>query len=242
MKNPGLTIIIPTYNESGIIVQALGRIETAIGGLKSDAEILIADDGQDDLPQAVEKSKLSLGFASVVVMRNPMRLGKGASIRKAVAGALGDVIGFIDADLSVDPKHIPEAVSAIRSGCDICIGSRVGDRWKSDKSLATSIIASIFRFCHSALLFGPGNGFSDTQCGFKFFRGVVAKDLYGDLVASDGLADLEVLLKARRNGYKISEIKVPRNNERVSKRKISRIFVSETLSFFRIVARYRLGI
>jgi len=241
MNEPELTIVIPTYNEGDIIVASLKRLSTTLGDLCKQTEVIIADDGTDDLPAVVEQCKNSLGFMAVKVMRNSPALGKGRSIVKAFNASRGAITGFIDVDFSVDPKFIHDAVREIKKGNDSCIGSRVGDRFKSDRSLMTSILATTFRWFYRHLLFGKDRNFTDTQCGFKFFKLEVAWELWKDLVAPDGLADLEVLVKAVKLGYKISELKVPRINDRRGKRRLSRIFVHETVALGRIFCKYRLG-
>jgi dolichyl-phosphate beta-glucosyltransferase len=51
-------------------------------------------------------------------------------------------------------------------------------------------------------------GVWDTQCGFKLFRGEVARDLFGRL-QTDGFAfDVEVLYLARRSGREVTEVPV----------------------------------
>lgn len=240
MTRPELTIVIPTYNEEGIIQSTLERVSAALGDVRSHTEVILADDGSDNLPAVIERIGGKLGFAEIKVMRNPVPVGKGESIRRAFQAARGAIVGFIDADLSVVPSFVLEAVREINAGSDMCIASRVGNRFKSDKSLMTSICATTFSFVHRRLIFGTGRTFTDTQCGFKFFKRKVALDLYRDLVALDGLTDLEVLLKAVRSGYSISELKVPRSNERTGKRKLSRIIVREAVSLWRIFLKYRL--
>lgn len=242
MNRPELTLVIPTYNEGDIIEASLKAITGALGDMRSRTEVIIADDGADDLPEVIERCRGSFGLADIRVMRNRSRIGKGKSIGLAFGASRGDIVGFIDVDLSVAPSYIHAAVERVRSGDQVCVATRVGDRFKTDGSFVTSVIATIFTFIHRRLIFGGGRSFNDTQCGFKFFRKDAALLLYKDIVASDGLTDLEVLLKAVRLGYRISELEVPRRNDRVGKRKISSIFVSESLSLCRIFCRYRLGL
>ncbi|MCX6718899.1 MAG: glycosyltransferase family 2 protein [Candidatus Taylorbacteria bacterium] len=241
MAKKELTIVIPTYNEGDIIESSLRRISRALGNTCSQTEVIMADDGKDDLPLVIERLSNSFGFATVRVMRNTIPLGKGESTRTAFNASVGEIVGFIDVDLSVDPSFIHAAVQKIKDGNDICIASRIGNRWKSDKSLLTSLTATIFRSIHRNLLFGREKSFTDTQCGFKFFKREIALNLFKDLVATDGLTDLEILLKAVQSRYKISEIKVPRINDREGKRKLSRIFANETLSLCKIFCKYKLG-
>ena len=237
---PELTIIIPTYNEADIIGNSLAVIASDIGGLCRSTEVIIADDGTDNLPELIRQAGASFGFASIRVMRNQDRLGKGRSIARAFQEAEGAIIGFIDIDLSVAPSYIPEAVRILEAGNDVCIATRVGNRWKSDPNWVTSAAASVFTLMHRRIIFAGLADFPDTQCGFKFFRREPGRHLFRNLVAQDGLTDLEVLLKAVRSGYKIMEILVPRRSDRVGKRPLSKIFMRETLSLWKIFYTYRL--
>ncbi len=240
MNSPDITVVIPTFNEADIIEGSLRRVSQALGETRSHTEVIIADDGKDNLPEVVDRCRKSLGFAHLIVKRNVIPLGKGDAIAKAFMVAQGKVVGFIDVDFSVVPERILDAVAEIHKGYDICIASRVGNRLKTDKSLLTSVTATIFRILHRCFIFGFSKGFRDTQCGFKFFRREVAVDLFSDLVAMDGLADLEVLLKASRKGYTVAEIHVPRVNDRESKKNLSRIFAYEAISLWRIFCKYTL--
>jgi dolichyl-phosphate beta-glucosyltransferase len=51
-------------------------------------------------------------------------------------------------------------------------------------------------------------GFQDTQCGFKLFRGIVARELFADLQTEGFAFDVEVLWRARLAGYRIEEVPV----------------------------------
>jgi dolichyl-phosphate beta-glucosyltransferase len=60
-------------------------------------------------------------------------------------------------------------------------------------------------------------GIRDTQCGFKLFTHKAAQDLYS-LSEQNGFAfDVEILLIARRKGYKIKEIAINWTNVEGSK-------------------------
>ncbi len=241
MSRYALTIVIPTFNEANVVVSSLTAITEALGDLRQHTEIIFADDGADDLPIIIEKFGKSFDLGNIRVMRNPEPIGKGGSIMNAFHSSEGAIVGFLDVDLSVHPRFIHDALRELNGGNHVTIASRVGNRLKSDKSLLKTAMATIFKFAHRTLLFGRGRTFSDTQCGFKFFRRDVAVDLYQDLVALDGLNDLEILIKAVNKGYLVSEIPVPRINDREGKIKLSTILTRETLSLWRIFRKYRLG-
>jgi dolichyl-phosphate beta-glucosyltransferase len=51
-------------------------------------------------------------------------------------------------------------------------------------------------------------GLSDTQCGFKAFRGEVAHDLFSRQILDGWAFDVEVLFIARRRGYCMAEVPI----------------------------------
>jgi dolichyl-phosphate beta-glucosyltransferase len=51
-------------------------------------------------------------------------------------------------------------------------------------------------------------GIRDTQCGFKLFRGDIARELLGEARIDRFAYDVEVLFLARRRGYPIAEVPV----------------------------------
>ncbi|MDP6701133.1 MAG: glycosyltransferase family 2 protein, partial [Candidatus Latescibacteria bacterium] len=51
-------------------------------------------------------------------------------------------------------------------------------------------------------------GFGDTQCGFKFFRADVVRDLFVRQKVDGFMFDVEILMLANKQGYNIAKIPV----------------------------------
>ena len=49
---------------------------------------------------------------------------------------------------------------------------------------------------------------TDTQCGFKLFRGAVAEALFGELETTGFGFDVELLMLARRRRYRVIEVAI----------------------------------
>jgi dolichyl-phosphate beta-glucosyltransferase len=144
----------------------------------------------------------------VRVIGSKRRCGKGHGIRKAVEAAAGDVIGFTDADNKTPITEFGKFEPWLRDGYDVVIGSR---------AMPESLIEQaqpLYRRCGSW-------GFSvfmhvcvglhditDTQCGFKFFRGDVARDLFRRQHIDGYMFDVEVLYLAQQIGYRIAQVGV----------------------------------
>lgn len=236
-----LSIVIPTYNEEEIILDTLRSIESALPpDVRDTTEIIVVDDGNDRLAEVLRSNKGVYNFQAINVMRNESRAGKGRSIKLGFDLSKGQTIGFIDADLSVRPSLISVALKHVEDGANLCVASRYGNRVNTDHSILTSIVAHIFRFASRYIFFRGQPIYPDTQCGFKFFSRDVASELYADLLAHDGLADLEILVKAFRRGLDVKQILVERTNHRKGKRQLSSIFFTETLMFLRLLGKYGL--
>jgi hypothetical protein len=57
----------------------------------------------------------------------------------------------------------------------------------------------------------------DTQCGFKGFRGPVARDLFGLLEVTSIVFDVDLIYLARRRGYRIAIVPVVWSDRRGSR-------------------------
>jgi hypothetical protein len=59
----------------------------------------------------------------------------------------------------------------------------------------------------------PAASVQDTQCGFKIFKGDVARDLYARCVVDRMMIDIDVLCRAARRGYRVVEFPVRWRND-----------------------------
>ncbi len=132
--------------------------------------------------------------------------GKGDALRVAIAEASGDVLVFIDADGSHDPRDIPSLVQPIVDGeADHVSGSRM--LGGSDELHAT--INQFVRLFGSQVItlsinYSQGVRLTDSQNGFRAIRADVARSL---ALASDiTTIEQEMIIKTVRRGYRICEV------------------------------------
>jgi len=114
----------------------------------------------------------------------------------------------------------------LRSGaCEIAHGSRkLGEsRIFRAQSLYRRIYARFFRVAVD-MLTGIGRELTDTQCGFKIYRGDVGRQLYGQCFTDGFMFDVEVILRARRQGRVIKEFPIEWTCNRDSRLSPSRSF------------------
>ena len=202
-----LSLIIPAYNEAERLGSTLSSAIAFLDSRSWSYEIIVVDDGSTDGMEALVDD-FARRFLQVRALHNESNRGKGFSIRVGVSQGSGEVVGFIDADDKTDLAALDGAMAHLRQGCDGIIG---------DRTLANSDIAiprrryrqwgsNLFRWLMRRSV-GLG-AFPDTQCGFKFFRAEVARDLFQRQQIDGYMFDVEILLLAARSGYEIKRLPV----------------------------------
>lgn len=130
MGSRSVSVILPTYNESGNIVKLISAIVANIP-TDWDYQILVVDDNSpDDTLGAVART-----FGSdprvVPILRIEDR-GFAKSIRVGIERAVGECIVVMDSDLTHDPGEIPKLLRVgevydFVSGSRFCAGGRMVD-------------------------------------------------------------------------------------------------------------------
>ncbi len=220
-----LSVCIPMYNEAEIVCDTVRQLTEALEASASthglEYEILFSDDGSADgcgalAEEAVAALPLSHGTVKVVTAEKNM--GKGHAVRLAVGHATGDIVLYTDCDLAYGVDVITEAYLAMTDPAfdgDILIGSR---SLRKDGYEGYTPMRKLASKCYVKLL-GAIAGFrlSDSQCGFKAFRGEAARRVFPYGTVNGWAFDLEILMTAQRLGYKIKEFPVKIINHRESK-------------------------
>ena len=187
-----VTVVIPTKNEEGLI----GEI---VDSVRPYGDVLVIDGHSTDATRKVAEA-----HGARVVLDGGR--GKGQAIRQAFQDATTDIVVFIDADGSHDPNDIPALVAPIAAGtADLVIGSR--GKGGSDELHGT--LGQFIRYVGSQLIMLAINyrwdvRLSDSQNGFRAIRRDVGKAL--DLRSNLTTIEQEMLMRALKRGYRVSEI------------------------------------
>jgi glycosyltransferase involved in cell wall biosynthesis len=113
---PTLSVILPAFNEAGIIGRVIDRIH-AVAPQNGSWEIIVVDDGSDDGTGAIAEEH------GARVVRHPYNKGNGAAVKSGLRAASADRICLMDADGQHDPRQIETLVGRLES-FDLIIGSR----------------------------------------------------------------------------------------------------------------------
>jgi len=205
-----ISIVIPAFNEEKKIGFDVEAAAAFIDKESMSGEVIVVDDGSTDcsaeeaqmvkVPAAVKRSVIGLD----------KNRGKGFAVKTGILASRGDVVLFADSGTCVPYANALLQIERIRTGdLDIAMASR---RLKEtvirrNRSLKRRLLSWVFRFAARILTEVPGR-FSDTQCGFKLYRGEIARELFAKCKTTGFMFELEVLLRALKRGYRIEEFPV----------------------------------
>ena len=210
--NRSISIVIPAYNEAARLPETLRRVEEHLDQEGwAFHEIVVVDDGsRDETSQLAEQA--AAANPHIRVLRNPGNRGKGYSVRQGMLAARGEWRLFSDADLSSPIEELETLWRAAQeTGAEVVIGSRALDRsliGVHQPGLREEA-GKVFNF---VMRLAVGLRISDTQCGFKLFRGDVAQKVFSRQKLERFGFDVEVLYIAKKLGFRIAEIPVHWNH------------------------------
>lgn len=201
-------IVIPARNEQARLRStveeyvAYGERNLGVEGWEIVLVVNGSVDGTGSIARALEGS-----FGPVRMVETPRRLGKGGAVLLGFDLSEAAIVSFVDADNSTRPGELHKLLQAVDRGAAAAIGSRwlpasrqvVAQPWP--RRLASRIFNRLVR----RLFELP---FSDTQCGAKAFDGAAFQHVRPSLEAFGWAFDVEILVRLRREGYRIEEVPI----------------------------------
>jgi dolichyl-phosphate beta-glucosyltransferase len=223
-----LSIVIPAFEESEKIARDITEAAGFLEAHNFTGQIIVVDDGSRDNTTETAKSAwpdakyeiLDTRQASRIenpeskiqldVIRYEKHRGKGYAVRTGIKHSSGDYVMFADSGSCVPYEDTLRGLELLRSdACDIAHGSRKmrGCHIEKTQSLYRRICSAIFHWLviHDM---GIGGEFTDTQCGFKMYKGDVARHLYGEAITDGFTFDIEIIIRAQQEGYRIKEFPI----------------------------------
>lgn len=198
-----LEILIPALDEAKRLPNTLRQTVRYLEDQPYSSSVVVIDNGSVD-----HTSDLVAGTRS---LRVPVQLagcaqpGKGAAVRRGFLTSRARFVGYMDADLAT-PIETLDIVEPLLGRWHAVVGSRhiTGAKLVVRQSAHRTLGGMVFRAMAQQVV----PGLADTQCGFKFFSGDVARAAARRL-RIDGFAfDVELLRVITQMGVQVKEIPV----------------------------------
>ncbi len=192
-----LTLVVPTYKQEKTILRNIKKLQASVRNLPFKTEIIVVIDGHlDKTPQILK----NIQSKSLRIIGYPENQGKGFAVRYGMLQGKGDVIGFIDGDLDINPTGISMLINHLQwYDADIVIGSKLHPVSQVDYPVFRKILSWGYRNL-IRLLFGLK--VRDSQVGLKLFRRKVVMDVFPRLLVKKFAFDIEALAVSHHLGYK----------------------------------------
>lgn len=120
----GLSIVVPVYNEEGIVTETASSLTKVARHLSSECEVIFVNDGSSD-GTAEALSKVS----GIRVICHANNRGYGAALKTGIRAARHYWIAITDADGTYPNQRIPELLGLAQAqDCDMVVGSRTSTK------------------------------------------------------------------------------------------------------------------
>lgn len=227
-----VSVVFPAHNEAGKLEEAVRQTKQAMTAITPSYELLIAEDGSTDGCAELARA-IAANDPVVRHIHSDARLGRGKALNRAFKVARGEVIMFMDVDLSTDLAYLKPLISAIRDEhYEIAIGSRLLRESETKRSLKRSTLSTVYNFLVRLIL---SSKLRDHQCGFKAFRRTSLLNILDEIEDEHWFWDTELLVRAQRKGYRVKELPVHWEDKGAANTKVKA--VSDSTALFSSIIR-----
>jgi glycosyltransferase involved in cell wall biosynthesis len=229
-----LSVVLPAHNEAGKLEAAVRQTKQALADCASSYELLIAEDGSTDGTAQLAR-RIAAEDPAVRHIHSDTRLGRGRALTRAFQGARGEILLYMDVDLSTDLAYLKPLINAIRAEhFDLATGSRRLKESEVTRSLRREALSAVYNALVRLILHSQ---LRDHQCGFKAVRNVVLLQLVNEIEDTHWFWDTELLVRAQRKGYRVKELAVKWEDKGSAGTKVN-AFGDSRMMFSKIIRLY----
>ena len=189
-----ISVFFPCYNEQDNITRTVEQSLTTLEKMDVDFEVIVVDDGSSDATAKIA-DEIASQNNKVKVVHHPTNLGYGAALTSGFKAASKELVFYTDGDGQFDITELPPLIPLIQK-YDIVSCYRLNRR--------DNLIRKINGWCWTklvCLLFGMK--VRDIDCAFKLYKREIFDNI--ELSSSGALIDAEILARAVRKGYTITQ-------------------------------------
>jgi glycosyltransferase involved in cell wall biosynthesis len=189
-----ISVFFPCYNEQENVGRTVEKALNVLEKLNADFEVIVVDDGSSDETGRIA-DEIAGDHDKVKVVHHERNLGYGAALQSGFKAATKELVFYTDGDGQFDINEMPPLLDLMEQ-YDIVSCYRLNRR--------DPLIRKINGWCWTrlvCLLFGLK--VRDIDCAFKLYKREIFDRI--ELSSSGALIDAEILARAARKGYRITQ-------------------------------------
>ena len=195
---PTVALIIPTYNEAGVIQRKLENVRQ-LDYPRDRLQVVVVDSAStDDTIRLVKKFVAEdAGDLVCTLVQQPVRMGKSDAINEALGHASSEILVLTDADVTLPPGSLNELVAGFQnprvgavSGVEVPVG-------------ADDVLSSVegdYRRIYTAIRMAEASADTPFMCESEF--SAYRRELLQPLRSGTMCDDIELTVGVRSKGYK----------------------------------------
>ena len=189
-----ISVFFPCYNEQENIGRTVEKALEVLERLNADFEVIIVDDGSSDGTGQIA-DEIAGRDGRVKVVHHEGNLGYGAALQSGFKAATKELVFYTDGDGQFDINEMPSLL-ALMERYDIVSCYRLNRQ--------DSLIRKINGWCWTRLVcLTFGLKIRDIDCAFKLYKREIFDKI--ELLSTGALINAEILARAARKGYRITQ-------------------------------------
>ncbi len=193
-----ISLIVPAYKQEETIVSNLKKVKDVLDELRYPTELICVVDGKVDNTFR-NAQRFAKKYRNIKVVGFDTNKGKGYAVRFGMAESKGDIIGFIDSGMDLNPNGLSILLEHFEwYDADIIVGSKRHPASKVYYPWQRRILSMGYQLLVWMLF---GLRIRDTQVGMKFFRRRILEEVLPRLLVKRFAFDVEMLAVANYLGY-----------------------------------------
>lgn len=189
-----ITAFFPCYNEQDNVAKVARQAVQVLDELQADYEVIIVDDGSSDDTGRIA-DEIAAANERVRVVHHPRNLGYGAALQSGFRAATKELVFYTDGDAQFDLNEMPPLLP-LMNDFDIVSCYRVNRQDRAFRKLNGWLWTKM-----TGVLFSLD--VRDIDCAFKLYKRAIFDNI--KMESQGALIDTEILARAARRGYKITQ-------------------------------------
>lgn len=205
-KDIFLSVVIPAYNEEHRLGTTLEAVDAYLKKQSFTYEVLVVSDGSLDRTGEMVRERTHT-MQGLVLIDNKENHGKGYVVRQGMLAAQGKFRVFMDADNSVSIEYVEKFLPYFSQGYDVVIAS-IEVAGATIEEHAAWYRRALGHYAKLLIRLLAIWEIHDTQRGFKIFSARAAQEIFSLQTLTRWGFDIEILVIAKKLGYRIKELPV----------------------------------